>query len=146
MQALQNIQRDSKVIALRAEVQQLRSLIDGLLPTFAWSAPDTITITRCKTLTATVRVQPQWQVFSPFVDNEMLALHLAIVDEHWWGPSFWRTENGWRLEFTSVVNYACDGPLLHLLLDRLKALDVPELSEQRRAALRQFLEAAAQLA
>jgi hypothetical protein len=143
MQMLQNVQRDAQVAKLKADVKQLHAVINDLLPTFSYTR-DEISINAHGQVTR-VSVGHDWRVFA-FDPKHRIALHLFIMNGHWYGPEFWRIGDVLYFEFTHVMRYVCQGPLLLALLERLKALDVPELSEQRRAALRQFLELAAQLA
>jgi hypothetical protein len=144
MQALCHVQRDGKVTKLTAEVEQLRILVDDLLPTFQWQGPDVISIVYCGRTVSVITTVPNW-LFDNYGVKNYAFLHLTNINEWREGPQFWYNDHALRFEFTSAAKYVCRGQLARLLLDRLKALDIPALPDANRAQLRQFLDAAAQL-
>ena len=83
-----------------------------------------------------------WSVYS----NQAGVQLVLCGEQHSWGPTFiWKSDNKLHFRFGMECGFLCNKQVIMRLIDRFSGLDVPEIGDANRAALRQFLEQAAQL-
>jgi hypothetical protein len=116
----------------------LRSALESMLPSFSYYGKYTrcIMVDRPGHHPMEVTVRKAWNVLA--TSNES-----SLNFGHEMKARFWRGSGQWYFDFYCTI--PCSAPVLKMLIQRLEALDVPELPDTSRDALRQFLHAAAHL-
>ena len=116
----------------------MRSALEAFVPSFEYRHDVHMVILSQKPyLPVQMQSRESWTVWTKL---DQVCLNIGYGNEF----KFWMTTGQWY--FVSYHDHMpCSAPVLKMLIQRLEALDVPELSSQSRNALRQFLHAAAHL-
>ena len=116
----------------------LRSALEAFVPSFEYRHDVHMVILSQKPyLPVQMQSRESWTVWAK---PDQVGLNIGYGNEF----RFWKTDGHWYFE-SYHEQMPCTAPALEMLIQRLEALDVPELPETSRDALRQFLQAAAHL-